>query len=96
MLQKKPRIFKVDGNGDEDFYWKRLVRNDCFLGADKEQQHESQQKLANTTIGVAGCGGLGSYLAVQLARVGVGHIKVADPDHFEASCVDASVYARNF
>lgn len=88
MLQKKPRIITLEGNGNEDFYWKRLVRNDCFLGIDRKQQHESQQKLADATVGVAGCGGLGSYLAVQLARVGIRHIKVADPDHFEESNIN--------
>lgn len=93
MLKKKPRITKLEGNGDEDFYWKRVVRNDCFLGINRKQQHESQQKLANSTVGVAGVGGLGSYLAIQLARVGVKHIKIADPDHFEESNINRQLGA---
>ena len=37
---------------------------------------------------MGGAGGLGGYLAVQLARVGVKHIKIGDPDHFEESNIN--------
>jgi molybdopterin/thiamine biosynthesis adenylyltransferase len=88
MLRKKARIIRLDGNNDEKFYSKRVVRNSCFLGVDEEQQKQSQDRLANAVVGVAGAGGLGSYLAEQLARVGVRHIKIADPDHFEESNIN--------
>ena len=88
MLKKTPRIIRIDGNNDEPFYKNRVIRNSCFLGVDVEQQIRSQEMLANSVVGVAGAGGLGSYLAVQLARVGVRHIKIADPDHFEASNIN--------
>ncbi len=88
MLQKKARVIKLEGNGDRDFYNKRVIRNSCFLGVDQKQQQESQDKLADAVVGIAGAGGLGSYLAVQLARVGVRHIKIADPDHFEESNIN--------
>jgi ThiF family len=67
--------------------------NACFLGVNKEQQRESQQKLADAVVGVAGCGGLGSYLAIQLARVGIRHIKIADPDSFEESNINRQLGA---
>ena len=34
---------------------------------------------------MAGCGGLGGYLIEMLLRLGVGEIRAADGDHFEAS-----------
>ena len=42
-------------------------------------------KLKNRTVGIAGCGGLGSNCAVALARVGVGRLIIADYDKIEIS-----------
>lgn len=36
--------------------------------------------LKNTTVGIAGCGGLGSTCAINLARAGVGKLIIADFD----------------
>ena len=38
------------------------------------------EDLQNKTVGIAGCGGLGSNCAVALARVGVGHLIIVDFD----------------
>ena len=88
MLKKKARVIEKPGVHDDDFYHKRVMRNSCFLGLDHAQQEASQTSLSEAVVGVAGAGGLGSYLAVQLARVGIKHIKIADPDHFEESNIN--------
>ena len=44
-----------------------------------------REKLKRKTVGIAGCGGLGSNCAVALARVGVGKLVVADWDVVEPS-----------
>lgn len=41
---------------------------------------EIKTKLAGKTVGIAGCGGLGSNCAAALARVGVGKLILADFD----------------
>ena len=41
---------------------------------------EIKEKLSGKTVGIAGCGGLGSNAAVALARVGIGKLIVADFD----------------
>ena len=41
--------------------------------------------LREKTVLVAGCGGLGGYLIEMLLRLGVGEIRAADGDRFEAS-----------
>ena len=41
---------------------------------------EIQKKLDGATVGIAGLGGLGSNLAVFLARLGVGHMILVDFD----------------
>jgi sulfur carrier protein ThiS adenylyltransferase len=42
-----------------------------------------REKLRDKTVGIAGCGGLGSNCAVALARVGVGKLIIADFDKVE-------------
>lgn len=41
---------------------------------------EIKEKLSKKTVGIAGCGGLGSNSAVALARVGIGKLIIADFD----------------
>ena len=41
--------------------------------------------LVTKTVGIAGCGGLGSNCAVALARVGVGKLIIADFDNVDIS-----------
>ena len=57
----------------------RYIRN---LGALTEQECAV---LRTKTVFVAGCGGLGGYLIEMLLRIGVGEIRAADGDVFEAS-----------
>ena len=57
----------------------RYIRN---LGALTEQECAA---LRTKTVFVAGCGGLGGYLIEMLLRLGVGTIRAADGDVFEAS-----------
>lgn len=47
--------------------------------------NQIKEKLKNKTVGIAGCGGLGSNCAVALARVGVGKLIIADFDVIEES-----------
>ena len=46
---------------------------------------QEQALLAQKRIVIIGCGGLGGYLLEQLGRLGVGFIRVVDPDLFEES-----------
>ena len=40
----------------------------------------NQGKLNNAKVAIAGLGGLGSNIAVALARIGVGHLHLIDFD----------------
>ena len=44
-----------------------------------------QSKLWNTSIAIAGVGGVGGLLAERLMRLGVGRIRITDPGDFEES-----------
>lgn len=70
----------------------RFERNSGFLS------EEEMMKISESTVSIAGAGGDGGMLAVQLARLGVGHMKLADPDPFEieninrqAVCADSTI-----
>lgn len=70
----------------------RFERNLGFVSAAEQGQ------LENASVAIAGAGGDGGMLAVQLARMGVGELRLADPDPFEiencnrqAVCTDRTV-----
>ncbi|HET9850205.1 MAG TPA: ThiF family adenylyltransferase [Candidatus Saccharimonadales bacterium] len=73
-------------------YDKRFGRNLGFFST------EEQATLRESSVSIAGAGGDGGMLAVQLARLGVGEIRLADPDPFEeeninrqAACTDETI-----
>jgi len=63
----------------EDPIADRFDRNLRAFGA------AGQRRLREATVTVVGVGGLGSGIAEQLARIGVGTINLVDPDHLEAT-----------
>lgn len=56
---------------------KRFERNLGFVS------NIEQERIESSSVAIAGAGGDGGMLAVQLARLGVGEIRLADPDPFE-------------
>lgn len=52
-----------------------------MLGVDGDPQ----QRLANTTVGLIGMGGIGTHLAVHLAAAGIGGLFITDGDTVELS-----------
>jgi len=57
-------------------------------------QHIRDQ-IKTKTVGIAGCGGLGSNCAVALARVGVGKLILADFDVVETSNLNRQYFFRS-
>lgn len=52
----------------------------------------SLSSISNKTVGIAGCGGLGSNCAVALARIGIGKLIIADFDVVSASNLNRQYY----
>lgn len=46
--------------------------------------HAEQQRLAKSTVAIAGCGGDGGLVAETLARMGVSAFRLADPETFSS------------
>lgn len=75
-------------NPDDTYYNERIDRN---LGWITE---EEQHILHTSTIGIAGCGGMGGLLAERFVRAGIGTIKIADLEEFDATNVNRQFAAR--
>jgi molybdopterin/thiamine biosynthesis adenylyltransferase len=74
---------------DKAAYFERTRRNHHWVGGEK-----GQKALHDMRVAVAGLGGMGSGVAELLVRLGVGHIKIADPDTIDASNLNRQVIAN--
>lgn len=66
----------------------RYVRNQSSLTL------HDQQTLARSSVAVIGCGGLGGYVVLLLARIGVGSMIVVDPDRFDETNLNRQAFAE--
>lgn len=82
-------VHKIEpGKTKSAFYESRTDRNLGWIS------REEQLTLRQSTIGIAGCGGIGGYLAETLHRLGVGCLKLADKEVFDASNINRQWGAR--
>lgn len=63
----------------------RYLRNRAILSG------EEQLKLLQATVAVVGAGGLGGFVIEMLARLGIGHLILADHDTFEETNLNRQV-----
>ncbi len=66
----------------------RYARQELFLGS------KTQVALQDTTVAIVGLGGLGSFVALELAHLGVGHLILIDPDHVEETNLNRLIGAK--
>ncbi|KAH8829223.1 ubiquitin-protein ligase molybdopterin-converting factor [Flagelloscypha sp. PMI_526] len=71
-----------DPEEDEEFMKEQLARNYAFFG------DQSMEKLRGSSVVIVGCGGVGSWTAVMLARSGVSKIKLIDFDQVTLSSLN--------
>ena len=53
---------------------KQITRQQLSAALVERHGQERQQHLYTASVGIAGLGGLGSNIAVQLTRLGIGHL----------------------
>jgi len=58
----------------------------------KIKSEKIKKKLKESSVGIAGAGGLGSNAAIALARAGIGRLIIVDFDKVEASNLDRQYY----
>ncbi len=74
---------------NEEYYRLAVTRNNGLINA------EEQNKLKNSRVAVAGCGGLGGREFVDLVRMGIGAFNVADFDEFSIKNVNRQIGAMS-
>jgi molybdopterin/thiamine biosynthesis adenylyltransferase len=57
----------------------------------KTLSEEDQLKLSTSCVAIVGCGGLGGYIAEELARIGVGRLVLIDGDRLEVSNLNRQI-----
>lgn len=62
----------------------------------KTISHEDQKKLAESSIAIVGCGGLGGTMAEELARLGIGRLILIDGDVFEESNLNRQLFSTEY
>ncbi len=60
-----------------------------------KKQEKINKKLKKSSVGIAGAGGLGSNVAVSLARCGIGKLIVIDYDKVEKSNLNRQFYFKD-
>ncbi|GLB39743.1 putative ubiquitin-protein ligase molybdopterin-converting factor [Lyophyllum shimeji] len=71
-----------DPDYDEELIKEQLARNYAFFG------EEGMAKIRRGTVVIVGCGGVGSWAAVMLARSGVSKIRLVDFDYVTLSSLN--------
>ena len=65
----------------------RYARQTIFLGIGKD----GQERLGAARVLIVGCGATGSVLANNLARAGVGYLRIVDRDYVEGNNLQRQV-----
>ena len=76
QLKRKGNI----GQGAMDDLYKSIFSRNIGFFTESEQE-----KLRRSTVAIAGMGGVGGLLVERLTRLGVGQLKILDPETFEQS-----------
>jgi tRNA threonylcarbamoyladenosine dehydratase len=66
----------------EELVREQLARNYAFLG------EQGVARVRKSTVVIVGCGGVGSWAAVMLARSGVAHLRLIDFDYVTLSSLN--------
>ena len=67
-------------------------KEDFFNGLAAKHGTELQKKFAAASVALCGAGGLGSNIAIALARAGVGRLKIIDFDKIEITNLNRQQY----
>lgn len=70
----------------------RLTQEELHAALVERHGADIQQKLDRASVGIAGLGGLGSNIAVHLARLGVGRLALVDFDTVDVTNLNRQHY----
>ena len=70
----------------------RPTREEMYRALEERHGAELQRRLSAAGVAVCGLGGLGSNIAIHLARAGVGHLNIIDFDRVDISNLNRQQY----
>jgi molybdopterin/thiamine biosynthesis adenylyltransferase len=88
-LEQIPTTSGSSRNPEGGFTGPEHQRQEMILGV------RGQEALRNATISIIGLGGLGSFVALELAHLGVGKLILIDPDVIEVSNLNRLIGAES-
>ena len=68
------------------------TREEMYRALEERHGAELQRRLSAAGVAVCGLGGLGSNIAIHLARAGVGHLNIIDFDRVDISNLNRQQY----
>lgn len=71
------------------------LKEEMMSALEKRQGRKLQEKFSAATVAVCGLGGLGSNIAVSLARAGIGRLVLLDFDRVEITNLHRQQYKAN-
>ena len=71
----------------------RISQEELDRAFDARFPKKMQEKLRNAKVAVAGLGGLGSHIAVMLARSGIGKLRLVDFDVVDVTNLNRQIIA---
>lgn len=87
--------FGVITVSDENYFGRRYQKQVLFLSeltSSFEEAISSQKRLENATVAVFGVGGVGTWIVNGLYQMGVGNIRITDPDIVTESNLNRQLY----
>lgn len=69
-----------------------ITEEEFYVHLEDRHGHKLQEKLRKTTVAVCGLGGLGSNIAISLARMGVGKLILIDMDEVDIKNIHRQQY----
>ena len=70
-----------------------MVENTAFSAVGRVYGQRAQEYLSQAHVCIVGIGGVGSWTVEALARSGIGHLTIIDPDDISESNINRQIHA---
>lgn len=82
-------FYSCNRNDRQYQFWKLYETNELYA-------HEINENIKNTRIGIIGVGGMGSWILLHCATLGIKEISIVDPDLVESSNLNRQIlFSKN-
>jgi molybdopterin/thiamine biosynthesis adenylyltransferase len=90
-LEKEGILRRYETDLEEGRHYKQLLFLDELTNS-REETLELQNRIKNSKIAVFGVGGIGTWIVNGLYQIGVGEIRITDPDVVDESNLNRQLY----